>query len=179
MAGNLSIRSRCMRYAVLGGLLLTGCAAIGEHKDIYALSKEAEIAFDNQEDAKAEQLYKGLIKQAPNDAENWFRLGNLYARTNHPDQAVEAYQHALMLDGNNPKIWHNLGVVRLRQAWASLMQAEVLTPPDSSLFGETHDMVKALGELPALGGAPSPNKAGPKAGADDATRHPAADSSKK
>ncbi|HUO45183.1 MAG TPA: tetratricopeptide repeat protein [Burkholderiales bacterium] len=156
MAGRLNAK-HC--GAALCAVLLAGCAAAGEHKDVYALSKEAEIAFDNQEDAKAEQLYKGLIKQAPNDAESWFRLGNLYARTNHPDQAVDAYQHALMLDGNNPKIWHNLGVVRLRQAWASLMQAEVLTSPDSGLYDETHDMVRLLGELPALGGASPKNDA--------------------
>ena len=153
MARNLTATDwRLWRAALCGLIVLSGCATIGEHKDIYALSKEAEIAFDNQEDAKAEQLYKGLVKQAPNDAENWFRLGNLYARTNHPDQAVEAYQHALMLDGANPKIWHNLGVVRLRQAWASLIQAENLTPPDSNLYGETRDLVKALGNLPVLGG---------------------------
>jgi len=154
MAGSLSTNGARAWCALLCGVLLAGCTTLGEHKDIYTLSKEAEIAFDNQEDAKAEQLYKGLVKQAPNDAENWFRLGNLYARTNHPDQAVETYQHALMLDGNNPKIWHNLGVVRLRQAWASLMQAEILAPPDSDLYNRTHDMVKALGNLPALGGAP-------------------------
>ncbi len=165
MARNLTAIDWCPWGAVvLCGvvLILAGCSAINGHEDVYAMSKEAAIAFDNQEDAKAEQLYKGLVKQAPNDAENWFRLGNLYARTNHPDQAVEAYQRALMADGNNPKIWHNLGVVRLRQAWASLIQAETLAPPDGSLHDETQSLVKTLGELPALGGTPSMNTGGSK-----------------
>jgi cytochrome c-type biogenesis protein CcmH/NrfG len=150
-------------YAVvLCGVALGGCSTINGHEDVYAMSKEAAIAFDNQEDAKAEQLYKGLIRQAPNDSENWFRLGNLYARTNHPDQAIEAYQRALLADGNNSKIWHNLGIVRLRQAWASLIQAETLAPPDSNLHDETHDLVKALGELPVLDGTPSKSPDGSK-----------------
>ena len=114
------------------------------------MQREAQAAFDSGENARAEVLYKGLTRAMPNDAETWFRLGNLYARTDNADQAVNAYLTALSLDGTNSRAWHNLGIVRLRQAWAALLRANALTGEKEAVHTMSTELVRALEKMPYL-----------------------------
>ena len=147
---------------VLLSVLGAGCGAMESRsvgEDLVKMQQEAQAAFDTGENARAEVLYKGLLRSMPNDAETWFRLGNLYARTDNPDQAVNAYLTSLSLNGNDPRAWHNLGVVRLRQAWASLLRANALTPPKDPVNGMSGEMIRALEKMPYLSGERSASPA--------------------
>jgi cytochrome c-type biogenesis protein CcmH/NrfG len=153
--------------AVLACALVAGCGGMetrGAGEDLVKMQQDAQAAFDSGENARAEALYKGLARAMPNDAETWLRLGNLYARTDNADQAVNAYLTSLALNGADPRAWHNLGVVRLRQAWASLLRANTLTAPPEPIYVMSADLIHALEKMPYLsGGGPAKPAPGPAA----------------
>ena len=134
------------------GALLAGCAGIGapERSDLFQLSNDAQLAYEAGEDARAEQLYMGLARSAPADPEIWLRLGNLYARNDRPEAAADAYQRVLALKVNEPRAWYNLGIVRLRQGWAAMMQANAALKESDPLYGESERIMSHLGALPGI-----------------------------
>jgi tetratricopeptide (TPR) repeat protein len=137
--------------------LLPGCGTPGgtpQRSDLFQLNNDAQLAYEKGEDARAEQLYMGLARAAPADPEIWLRLGNLYARSERPDAAAEAYQRALALKGNETRAWYNLGIVRLRQGWAAMMRANAMLKETDPLYQETERMMSHLGMLPELGAKP-------------------------
>lgn len=152
---------RVLRNTLLGAsLLLSGCAALHQQpNDIYELREKAQAAYVGEQDDKAERLLLGLAREAPNEPETWFTLGNLYARTNRPDQAVDAYQKALMLNSTDAKVWHNLGVVRIRQAWAAFIQSYALVKGDEALRAKVETLIEAMEKLPLEGLSRTPKKA--------------------
>ncbi len=136
------------------GALLAGCGTMGtempQRSDLFQLSNDAQLAYEAGEDARAEQLYRGLARAAPADPEIWLRLGNLYARNDRPDAAADAYQRALALKHNETRAWYNLGIVRLRQGWAALMRASAAMKDTDPLYRETERLMSHLGAIPAL-----------------------------
>jgi tetratricopeptide (TPR) repeat protein len=144
----------------------TAIKAIDNDPDLVTINREAELAYESGEAAKAEALYKSLARRVPNDAEIWLRLGNLYARNNRPDEAANAYQRALMINNAESRAWHNLSVVRLRQAWAALLQAQANTNARDALAPQIDAALEHLAKLPAL--EAEPRRAGP---AGDASRY--------
>lgn len=135
----------CAAGAGCGGL---ETRSVGE--DLVKMQQEAQVAFDSGENARAEALYKGLIRSMPNDAETWFRLGNLYARTDNPDQAANAYLTALSLNGSDARAWHNLGIVRLRQGWAAFLRANSMTEPSQPIHAMSTEIIRTLEKMPYL-----------------------------
>lgn len=127
----LALLSACSTPTVIGG-------------DVFDLHRNAVLAYESGEDARAEALYQGLTRAAPNDPETWLRLGNLYARSNKPDDAADAYQQALLLNPNNHRVWYNLGVIRQRQAHAALIQANMLSEQNDPLHAKTEAMIEKL-----------------------------------
>lgn len=118
--------------------------------DVITINREAQLAYEGGENAKAEALYKSLVRKMPNDAETWFRLGNLYARANRPDEAANAYQRSLISNNANARAWHNLGVIRLRQAWAAMLQAQENLKPDTPLHQAVDQVLKELEKMPIV-----------------------------
>jgi tetratricopeptide (TPR) repeat protein len=143
-------------------LALSGCASgvatalksLDNNPDVISINNQAQLAYEAGDDAKAEALYKSLVRRMPNDAETWTRLGNLYARRDHPDQAASAYEKALLANSSDARTWQNLGVVRLRQAWAAMLQAYALLPPGQPLSEQVEDVIDHLGGLPFLEAPP-------------------------
>lgn len=140
-------------------IVLAGCSVLplaGDREDVYDLHNRALSAYDGDENAKAEGLLQALLRTAPNDPVTWFYLGNIYARTDRPEQAVEAYQKSLMLHGGDPRPWHNMGVIRLRQARAAFIQAFELTGPDDPLHGRVESLIRDMEgiNLDAMRGKP-------------------------
>jgi tetratricopeptide (TPR) repeat protein len=119
-------------------------------EDLVKMQQDAQAAFDSGENARAEALYKGLLRATPNDAETWFRLGNLYARTDNPDQAVNAYLTSLSLNGSDARAWHNLGIVRMRQGWAAFLRANTLTVPPQPIHAMSTEIIRTLEKMPYL-----------------------------
>lgn len=136
-------------------LLLTalgGCAMIASNpNDIYALHQKAQAAYVAEQDDQAETLLLGLARAAPNEPQTWFYLGNLYARTNRPERAIAAYEKALMLNSTDARVWHNVGVVRTRQAWAAFIQAHALTSPKDPLYARLESLIDAMKDIPLDG----------------------------
>lgn len=147
-----------MRFArvfaplLLTTLLSTACSMLPTgQKDLYSLRRDAQEAYSGNEDARAEKLLLGLLRAVPNDAEAWLYLGNLYARTGRPEEAVNAYQKSLMLDRRDPRAWHNLGVVRLRESWAAFIQAYDVAPADHPLHDRIDQVIRAMETIPLDG----------------------------
>ena len=63
---------------------------------------------------------------------------------------MNAYLTALTLNGSDPRAWHNLGVIRLRQAWAALLRANALTAPKEPINQMSAEMIRSLEKLPYL-----------------------------
>jgi cytochrome c-type biogenesis protein CcmH/NrfG len=126
--------------------LLIGCTSLDG--DPYALQREAEAAWQGSDDTRTETLLRALLRAAPNDAESWFRLGNLMARQERYEDAADAYQRCLMLKSSDARAWHNLGRVRLRQASVALLQAKALAGDDAELARRSGQLLETLAMPP-------------------------------
>ncbi len=153
--------------ALCSSLFTSGCGVLSgdQHGNIYDLRREAQLAYGESEDDRTEKLLLGLSRAAPNDPETWFYLGNLYARTSRPEQATNAYQKALMLNSNDPRAWHNIGVVRLREAWAAFIQAFNASTPDNPIHAKVELLINAMEKIPLEGLSRNPRPAGAAAAA--------------
>lgn len=141
---------------VAGVLGLGGCNTIlPQPSDLFQLNNEAQLSYESGEDAKAEAQLKALARAVPQDFEVWFRLGNLYARSNRPDAAADAYQRALSINSAEARAWHNLGVVRLRQGWAAMVQSYSFSDGRDPLRQQTESIVNHLSKMPLVA-APVP-----------------------
>jgi Flp pilus assembly protein TadD len=161
LAGAGYVIFRFGQIAVLWCTVIAGCTMMDHRSsdDLLKMQREAQAAFDNGEDARAETLFKALARATPNDAETWLRLGNLYARTNNPEQAVDAYLKSLSLNSNDSRAWNNLGIVRLRQSWAALIRANSLADPKDTAFASSNEIVKTLEQLPSIADLKTPKAA--------------------
>lgn len=143
---------RLLSGGLLGGLLLVagGCSLLPQG-DIYKMHRDAQLAYTVEEDDRAEKLYLGLARAAPTEPDTWFYLGNLYARSNRPEKAAEAYQKALMLNSTDARVWHNIGVIRVREAWAAFIQAHALVPADDPTRVKLEALIDAMEKIPLDG----------------------------
>ncbi|MFB3101610.1 MAG: tetratricopeptide repeat protein [Gammaproteobacteria bacterium] len=118
-----------------------------ELSDIVQLEQTAKKAYLSEDWATAEKAYKNLTLQIPGDAEPWFRLGNIYARTNNLDAAVATYREALIRDPKNSKIWHNLGVIQLKQAANTFLEMQQYTEENDPLSLRARYAVNSIANL--------------------------------
>ena len=154
MAGGCRMKSFITLLLLPLYLTLAGCAAtpekVGATDELTLMHREAQAAFDQGDDARAELLYKKLTTRAKQDAETWLRLGNIYARTNNHQQAVEAYRQSLSINDTDPRTWNNLGIVMLRQSWHALVRAKQISMPNDAAFMNSADIIEELERLPAI-----------------------------
>lgn len=131
--------------------VLAGCGTmdtLGLGGNVYERQGAAVRAYESGEDAEAEALYLGLIRQAPNDPENLLRLGNLYARSGRPERAAEVYQQALLLNPRDERLWYNLGVIRQRQGHAALIEAHARMLPEDPRRARVEALSACLAPIP-------------------------------
>lgn len=93
-------------------VLLSGCGG----RDITGVHEEAYRAYQMQDYRAAAEKFEILVQEMPADGELWFRLGNSYARSKMPQQAIGAYQNALLRDPAIEKAWFNMGLIHLHAA---------------------------------------------------------------
>lgn len=152
------------RVAAVAALLaLGGCAAINPEGGGGALQpmdlepeaavlQKAQFGPADGETARNEALYVSALRRAPQDAETWFRLGNLYAANHRPEAASAAYARALRANNADARALHNLGVVRLRQGYAALLQGQmVIGDDDKALAVRIERLLEELGRVSVLG----------------------------
>ncbi|HKK16601.1 MAG TPA: tetratricopeptide repeat protein [Gammaproteobacteria bacterium] len=134
-------------------LLINGCNQLDirpdkpELTDIVDLQQQADKAYQAQDWPTAERAYSQLSEKVPKQVEPWFRLGNIYARTDRLDAAVAAYRNALLRDSKNGKIWHNLGIVHLRQATTTFIDMLENTREDDPLNDRARYVVNAISQI--------------------------------
>lgn len=109
----------------VGLLAMAGCATSPASRLATTVDqqRQADRAYVEGNLAQALSGYQSLTRAMPQNADFWFRLGNVYARLKRPDEAVDAYQHALAIEPAHAKAWHNIGIIRLRQAEAAFGQS--------------------------------------------------------
>ena len=67
---------------------------------------------------------KGTV---PTEAENRYRLGNIYARRERYTEAVSLYKESLVREPAHSRAWHNLGITQLRLATATFIEMQGYT----------------------------------------------------
>ena len=171
-------QSRMLRYGlVLALLAISGCerstkpaaprpamgaeteSTQGKDSDPAQSLALAEAAYEAKDWQAAEQHYIAVTKRIPDEAHPWFRLGNIYARTERPDFAVRAYKEALIRDPQLSKAWYNMGLVQLRQSANSFLQMRTHTADNSAQRARADAMYEGLIEF--IQNGPNNEGAGP------------------
>ncbi|MFQ5658859.1 MAG: tetratricopeptide repeat protein [Gammaproteobacteria bacterium] len=130
-----------MKYitAATFALLLCACNLQQIKRDkepqpgILEVQRLADEAYDNDDYANSEKYYLQLTEKVPKEARNWFRLGNVFARTERPNLAIKAYQEALLRDPKQSKAWYNMGLLYLRQSANSFINLQTYVPEQDPL----------------------------------------------
>ena len=127
-----------IKWSRLGGILflliLGGCAA----KTSIATQQMALTAYQSGDYDQASKLFEKLTDEIPKDAGLWFKLGNSYAREEKPQQAIEAYQNALLREPDMAKAWYNMGIIQ--------MQIALKTFIDMGKYAQGVDAVSSRGK---------------------------------
>lgn len=124
--------------------------------DLLSVEREALEAYQRQDWATSEKNFVLLTQKIPAESEPWFKLGNIYARTERPELAVRAYREAVIRDPEHSRAWHNMGVVQLKQAAASFKELQKFADPDDPLYARGVELGNAIDGLvkPKSGDAP-------------------------
>ena len=167
---------------VLGSLaILGGCAGgqassrpkaanPGELTQVLTLEKQAAENYQAHRDAQAADDYGKLVKIVPDDPNYWYMLGNAYVRSGQPELAVQAYNQSIMRDPNNAHAWHNLGVIRLRQAQAAFTSSAQVGHAGDSVQASSRRIANAL---TTINQAPQPSTPAQGPVIDDSPATPA------
>ena len=157
--------ARGIGVGLLACILLAGCATTaGPQVDLEQVQRDAARAYQQQRYELAERDYRLLTEHMPTEAEPWFRLGNIYARTNRPREAARAYHEAVVREPALSRAWYNLAVVRLRQAGHALVELTRHSLPEDPLNARAEQLADGLFRLlgePRPDTAPQP---GPESG---------------
>ncbi len=112
--------------------------------DLLELKKETDAAYINDDLITSEKGYEILVNEMPTIAENWFKLGNVYVRTNRPAAAINLYREAVLRDPKYSKAWYNLGIVQLKQTAYSLSEMLHYTDINDPLYNKAKDMLDGI-----------------------------------
>jgi tetratricopeptide (TPR) repeat protein len=135
---------------------LAGCSTISESitppatiesYDLSSYQKEAEEAYLNNDFARAEELYTQLAEDLPSEKIFWFRLGNIYARTNRPDAAIYSYREAVLRDPEYVNAWYNMGILQLKQSANSFSQMQQFVNEEDSLAVKGKNVLDAITDV--------------------------------
>lgn len=140
--------NRLIKRAPLLSFLLffvAGCAA----QNLTQVRQEAYQAYQTGDYPTAVDKFELLVDKIPRDGELWFRLGNAYAKAMLPEQAVQAYQNALLRDPALGKAWYNLGLIHMQAALKAFVDMQQYVDDSDPAFVKADTMRDAL--FPLLG----------------------------
>ena len=112
--------------------------------DLIEVLGQANTAYENNDLVASEKNYEILIKELPEEAEYWFRLGNIYVRTNRPQAAISLYREAVLRDPQFAKAWYNMGIVQLKQTAFSLNEMLIYTDKQDPLYSKAATMLEQI-----------------------------------
>lgn len=119
---------------ILGGVIFTNA------KKNSAAPNQAPAsapAVNYQQNIK---MLQEMVGREPGNRNAWVQLGHNYFDSNQPMQAIEAYDKALELDGNDPDVLTDQGIMYRRVGWFdkaidNFIRANKLNPQhQNSLF---------------------------------------------
>lgn len=129
---------KCWRILIvmLAAASLGACIATPEKQpgmgpasleELQAMHATAQAAYNSDDLALAQSTYEKIVAQAEVDSETWFMLGNIYARKGEHERAIWAYRNSLRMNTQDPRVWNNISVVYLKDAWESAQTAKKLS----------------------------------------------------
>lgn len=140
---------------ILGFLILAvWVPSYGRDRHLLRLDKQAAQAYRSGQAALALKLYRRVLRHDRHDPILWTRVGNLEAFLNHPQAAVRAYRQAVAADHGMTEAWYNMGLVEMREAWASFIAAYASLPVGNPLRKRLARIVTGLEHI-ARGKTPS------------------------
>ena len=107
----------------------------------------AAEAYEREDFVESEKHYTKIVKEVPNEILPWFRLGNIYARTNRYDAAILAYREVLVRDQSYVNAWYNLAIVQLKQAAGSFNEMQIYTDPSHPLHQRSKETFEGILDL--------------------------------
>lgn len=143
------MQKRAIAAAILAFLSLSGCAEM-QSKPLLTLNQRANAAYAAGQVGSALNDYEALSIRSPDDPKVWERLGNLYVLSKQPEKAIAAYRRAVEITPGNATVFYNMGVLRLRQAWAVLIQAYQSTAPGDPNKVLIENLLNGMEKLPVL-----------------------------
>ena len=77
--------------------------------------EHAQLDMIHKDYAGAADIYKDLLRENPNDAVTWNRLGIAYHQQSLLGDALKCYEHATKADKKNGDGWNNVGTVYFQE----------------------------------------------------------------
>lgn len=112
--------------------------------DLRGISHRADLAYQNNDLESSEKDYALLIQHLPEEPSHWFRLANIYVRTNRPQAAIDLYREAIIRDPKFSKAWYNLSIVQLKQTAYSLGEMLAYTDENDPLHKRARDLLEGI-----------------------------------
>ncbi len=109
--------------------------------DLLELRNSADKAYFDNDLVSSGEDYEILVKEMPEEALHWYRLANIYVRTNRPQAAINLYREAVIRDPKYTKAWYNLSVVQLKQTAYSLNEMLHYADETDPLYNKAKDML--------------------------------------
>lgn len=101
--------------ALIIGVLVGILVSKGDkQKDVAQVSMPAAPVPNNQQNI---QMLERLVADDPGNRGAWVQLGHSYFDADQPVKAIEAYNKALAIDGNDPDVLTDQGVMFRRLGW--------------------------------------------------------------
>lgn len=77
--------------------------------------ERAALDMIHKDYASAADIYRGLLRETPNDATTWNRLGIAYHQQSLLGDALKCYERATKVDKKNGDGWNNMGTVYFQE----------------------------------------------------------------
>ncbi len=98
---------------VLLGVIITNSIKDSSSSAPAAIPAPAPAVNQQQQTA----ILEGIVAREPNNRNAWIQLGHRFFDSNQPMKAINAYAKALELNGNDPDILTDQGVMYRRVGW--------------------------------------------------------------
>lgn len=112
--------------------------------DLMDIRQKADQAYIDDDFVASEEYYTVLVKEVPEEAEHWFRLANVYVKTDRPYAAMNLYREAVIRDPEFTRAWYNLGIVQLKQTAFSLNEMLIYTDSNDPLHSKAEIMLEKI-----------------------------------
>tara|TARA_B100001996_G_scaffold364370_1_gene333333 strand:- start:175 stop:618 length:444 start_codon:yes stop_codon:yes gene_type:complete len=103
---------------------------------------EAQSYYDSALYSDAERVLLRLSKQAKNNYDVHFMLGNIYVRTGQYQAADRMYRRCINIDSSIAKGWYNLSLLKVKEAMSLADEGYRRTAVDSPEYEHNFLLLK-------------------------------------